>query len=267
MGVLEQIVERKRGEVAQARKRISDEMMAQLAVTGSPVNGFAQGLRAIEGPAIIAEIKRASPSKGVLRPNDKPGDWDPVALAKAYAAAGAGALSVLTDIHSFWGDPGLVDACKAATGLPILRKDFILEPWQVDESRHLGADALLLMVRCHSRETIHACYDRVRALGMDALVEVHEPEELEIALELEGAVIGVNHRNLSTLVLDDNRALELRSSIPQDCLAVAESGISSPERLKLLWDGGYPAFLIGGHIASASHPEAELKRLIAGAHE
>ena len=119
MGVLEQIVERKRGEVAQARKRVSDEIMAQLAAEGSPVNGFAKGLRAIEGPAIIAEIKRASPSKGVLRPNDKPGDWDPVALAKAYAAAGAGALSVLTDIHSFWGDPGLVDACKAATGLPI----------------------------------------------------------------------------------------------------------------------------------------------------
>ena len=267
MGVLEQIVERKRGEVAQARKRVPDEVMAKLAGQGSPINPFAAGLRAIQGPAIIAEIKRASPSKGVLRPNDKPGDWKPVELAKAYAAAGAGALSVLTDIHSFWGDPGLVDACKAATGLPILRKDFILEPWQVDESRNLGADALLLMVRCHSRDSIHACYDRVRALGMDALVEVHEPDELEIALELEGAVIGVNHRNLSTLVLDDNRALDLRSSIPQDRLAVAESGISTPERLKLLWDGGYPAFLIGGHIAAAPDPEFELKRLMEGAHD
>ena len=101
---------------------------------------------------------------------------------------------------------------------------------------------------------------------MEALVEVHEPDELEIALELEGAVIGVNHRNLSTLVLDQNRALDLRASIPEGRLAVAESGIGTPERLKTLWDGGYPAFLIGGHIASSEDPEGELKRLIAGAH-
>ena len=266
MGVLEEIVERKRGEVALARKRIPDALMAELASHGSLVTGFGKALSSTQGPAIIAEIKRASPSKGVLKPDDKPGDWDPVGLATAYGRAGAAALSVLTDIHSFWGDPGLVDACKAATGLPVLRKDFIIEPWQVDESRHLGADALLLMVRCHSRDSIHACFERTRALGMDALVEVHEPEELEIALELEGAVIGVNHRNLSTLVLDSNRALDLRSSIPDDRLAVAESGIGSAERLKTLWDGGYPAFLIGGHIASAADPESELKSLMAGAH-
>lgn len=267
MGVLEEIIERKRHELALARQRIPDPLMVELAKTGSPINGFAKSLKNQQGPGIIAEIKRASPSKGVLRPNDKPGDWNPLALAQAYAAAGATALSVLTDIHSFWGDPGLVEACKQATGLPVIRKDFIIDPWQVDESRHLGADALLLMVRCHTRETLHACFERARDLGMDALVEVHEPEELEIALELSGAMIGVNHRNLSTLVLDSRRALDLRTSIPQDRVAVAESGISTPERLRELWDGGYQSFLIGGHIAASDNPQNELQKLMAGANE
>ena len=267
MGVLEEIIERKRQELALARQRIPDALMVELAKTGSPIKGFSDALKGTQAPGIIAEIKRASPSKGVLRPGDKPGDWDPLGLARAYASAGAAALSVLTDIHSFWGDPGLVEACKQATGLPVIRKDFIIDPWQVDESRHLGADALLLMVRCHTRETLRDCYARTRELGMDALVEVHEPEELEMALELEGAVIGVNHRNLSTLVLDPNRALDLRSEIPSDRVAVAESGISTPERLGELWSGGFRSFLIGGHIAASDNPEAELLRLMAGADE
>lgn len=267
MGVLEQIIQRKQQELALARQRVPDALMVELAKTGSPVNGFAKALKSRQGPGVIAEIKRASPSKGVLRPDDKPGDWDPLAMARAYLAAGATALSVLTDIHSFWGDPGLVEACKQATGLPVIRKDFIIDPWQVDESRHLGADALLLMVRCHTRETLRICFERARNLGMDALVEVHEPDELEIALELEGAMIGVNHRNLSTLVLDPARALDLRGAIPKDRIAVAESGISTPERLKELWDGGFQSFLIGGHIAASDNPQTELEYLMAGANE
>jgi len=266
VGVLEEIIERKRGEVALARKRLPDEALADLVKYASPIKDFADALRTQKGPGIIAEIKRASPSKGVLRPADKPGEWNPLGLAKAYADAGAAALSVLTDIHSFWGDPGLVDAAKAATGLPVIRKDFIVEPWQVDESRHLGADAILLMVRCHSEQSIRLCFDRARSLGMDALVEVHEASELDVALSLEGAIIGVNHRNLSTLVLDDNRAMALKPSIPDDRLAVAESGITSPERLKELWDSGFKSFLIGGHIAASDTPERELSRLMAGVH-
>lgn len=265
MGVLEQIIERKQQELALAKQRVPDVLMMELAKTGSPINRFSEVLRHRQGPGIVAEIKRASPSKGVLRPDDKPGDWHPLALARAYAAAGAAALSVLTDIHSFWGDPGLVEACKQATGLPVIRKDFIIDPWQVDESRHLGADALLLMVRCHTRETLRTCFERATNLGMDALVEVHEPDELEMALELEGAMIGVNHRNLSTLVLDPARALSLRSAIPKDRVAIAESGISTPERLKELWDGGFRSFLIGGHIAASDHPQTELENLMAGA--
>lgn len=262
MGVLERIVERKRAEVSLARKRLPDQIMATLALGASPIRSFRAALTSESSPRVIAEVKRASPSKGVLRPQEKPSDWNPVGLARAYAEGGAAALSVLTDIQSFWGDPGLVQACKDATGLPVLRKDFILEPWQVDESRFLGADALLLMVRCHTRQSIAACYERAQELGMDALVEVHEPEELDIALGLEGAIIGVNHRNLSTLVLDSMRALHLRASIPSDTLAVAESGIETHERVQELFTGGYGAFLIGGHLAASDHPKEALEKLL-----
>ena len=261
-GVLEEIVAQKRVDVAESRSRLPDAVLRSLVQEMPTPRSLTTALESGQGPRVIAEIKRASPSKGVLRADLKPFEWDPLSIMRGYEKAGAAALSVLTDVRYFWGQPELVSAAKGAVSIPILRKDFVIDPWQVLESRWLGADAVLLLVRSHTEQSLHDCFGLARELGMDVLVEVHADEELESALALPGAIIGINHRDLSTLILDPERALTLRPRIPQDRLAVAESGISCRQDLQRLVKGGFGAFLIGGHLSAAPDPGEALAELL-----
>ena len=260
MNILEQIVAVKRREVARAKVRLPAAVLAGLPKPA--LRNFKRALSEGPGPNVIAEVKRASPSRGVLRPDDAPGQWQPEQLAQAYERGGAKALSVLTDVHFFWGHPDALLACKEATALPVLRKDFILDAYQIDESRWLGADAVLLIARLLTPGDMLALAERAQALGMDVLVEVHEPSELPAALQVPHAIIGVNNRDLDTLAIDVDRAARLRQQIPEDRVVVAESGLSQPEQLRRLCTLGVKAFLIGESVAKHNNPEAQLARLL-----
>ncbi|MDD3580603.1 MAG: indole-3-glycerol phosphate synthase TrpC [Desulfobacca sp.] len=208
-------------------------------------------------PAIIAEIKKASPSKGMLA-----ADLDPVALAHTYQAHGAAALSVLTERAFFQGSPELLAELRIEVTLPILRKDFILEPIQVYESAALGADALLLIVALLPLGTLRALLLLTRSLGLEALVEVHTKAELDQALEAEAGLIGINHRNLRTFEVDLGRALELAPLIPPEVTVVAASGLKTRDDLKRLEAVGIRAFLIGETLVTAPDPGAKLRELL-----
>jgi len=261
LNVLETIAQRKRAEIARNKGRLPPDDLARLAQVATPVRGFKRALSGDDVPLVIAEVKRASPSKGVLRPDISPVDWSPEELAKAYARGGACCLSVLTDSRHFWGHPDYVEACREATALPVLRKEFIIDPYQVDESRSLGADAVLLITALLDDYTLSACYDRARELEMDVLVEIHADAELDRALPLEDALIGINHRDLRTLQMDMQRVEQLAPRIPDGRMVVAESGVSKPEVIQQLMQRSVLRFLIGSHLASATDPTAELQRL------
>lgn len=263
MTVLQEIVDTKREEVERTRRRLPLEVLRDLSgPTASPFR-LSRALLDTPIPRVIAEVKRASPSAGIIRT----GHWDPEALAASYADGGACALSVLTDIQFFWGDPSSLEGCAKASGLPVLRKDFIVDPYQIDESRWLGADAVLLIARVLAPETLLECAARARSLGMDALVEIHHDRELAVALAAEHAIIGVNHRDLDTLEIDLGLSARLRDRIPTQRITVAESGVSSREQVARLVDGGYGNFLIGEHLARHDDPASALRSLRAvGSH-
>ncbi|MBW1918182.1 MAG: indole-3-glycerol phosphate synthase TrpC [Deltaproteobacteria bacterium] len=208
-------------------------------------------------PAIIAEIKKASPSKGVLA-----AAIDPVALAHTYQAHGAAALSVLTERAFFQGSPEMLAELRLEVNLPILRKDFILEPIQVYESAALGADALLLIVALLPLGILRALLLLTRSLGLEALVEVHTKAELDQALEAGARLIGINHRNLRTFEVNMERALELAPLIPPEITVVAASGLKSRNDFKRLEAVGIRAFLIGEALVTASDPGAKLKEFM-----
>lgn len=261
MNLLDRILDAKRAEVARAKRRLPHEALRDLAAAAPPVRDFAAALASGQGPRVIAEVKRASPSRGVLRPEQPTVDWQPETLAMAYERGGAVALSVLTDVHFFWGHPDALAACREAVDLPALRKDFIVDLYQVDESRWLGADAVLLIVRALDEETLGVCAARAAELGMAALVEIHADSELALALGVPKAIIGINHRDLDAQTMDMQRAERLRPQIPPDRLVVAESGLSDVAQLKRLGELGVDAFLIGEHLAAADNPVAALEEL------
>jgi len=259
--VLEKILSRKREEVARAKMRLPAAVLESRLASAPAVRPFAARLQTGNGPHIIAEIKRASPTKGVLRPGDKPLQWDPEALARAYSQAGAAALSVITDEHFFWGSADTLDACRSVTDLPVLRKDFIIDPYQVDESRWLSADAVLLVVRAVDDATLVNCGRRARALGMDVLAEIHNEEEIARALKVDGAIIGINHRDLNTGHVDAHRAVHLAPKIPHGQLVVAESGLKAVHELRHLMKAGIDCFLIGEALSTSDDPRAALAAL------
>lgn len=265
MGVLEQIVIDKQHEVARSKARLPIEALRALLPYASAPRGFMRALQTGAGPHVIAEVKRASPSKGVFRPQDPPGSWQPQLLAQAYARGGAAALSVLTDVHYFWGHPDALQACRAATDLPALRKDFVIDPYQVAESRWLGADAILLIARILAPAQMRALADKAGALGMDVLIEIHDADELDGALAVPGAAIGINSRNLDTFTTDGERIQRLAAQIPADRLVVAESGIYASAQMTSLMHAGVHTFLIGERLAKDDDPEMALRQLIAGA--
>jgi indole-3-glycerol phosphate synthase len=258
--VLDRIVEARRAEVAHRKKTVPEAVLRIGAQKADAVRDFAGALSRPDHINVIAEVKKASPSAGLLR-----ADFEPAPLAKAYEAAGAAAISVLTEEGFFQGALAhLRDARKAVT-LPVLRKDFIVEPWQVWESRAANADTFLLIVAALSPAALAELLALGRELGMEPLVEVHTRRELDAALEAGARIIGVNNRDLHTLEVRVETSFDLIEAIPEECVAVSESGLRSAEDLSRLRAAGFDAFLIGEHFMREADPGAALGRLLAGA--
>lgn len=257
--ILRKILCRKREEVAQRSAVLPLNELSQRAQAAAPVRGFARALRdRVEAgqSAVIAEIKKASPSKGVLREN-----FDPAAIARSYQAGGASCLSVLTDVDFFQGADEYLQQARAACALPVLRKDFVLDPYQVYEARALGADCILLIVAALEDEMLMELLQLAGHLGMDALVEVHDATEMERALATPASLIGVNNRNLRTFETSLETTIELLPAFPLDRLLVTESGIHSRDDVQLMRNNGVHAFLIGEAFMRADNPGERLAEL------
>jgi indole-3-glycerol phosphate synthase len=259
--VLERIVAVKRTEVAAAKRRVGAAEVERMARAAARPRDFVGALRArvdAGGAAVIAEIKRASPSKGVLR-----ADFDPVSIAQSYENGGAACMSVLTDKEFFQGSEEHLKAARAACRLPALRKDFMLEPYQVFESRALGADCILLIAAVLARETMRELESVAAALGMAVLVEVHGAAELDAALELQTPLLGVNNRNLRTFETRLETTLDLLPRVPAGRLVVTESGILAPQDVARMRSAGVHAFLVGEAFMRAAEPGTALRELFA----
>jgi len=257
--ILQRILEAKREEVEAAQGIVSLAALRDRAAEAPPVRAFDGALRAkisAGGAAVIAEIKKASPSKGVLRE-----DFDPEAIARSYAAHGAACLSVLTDRRFFQGSPDYLKAAREACALPVLRKDFFVDPYQVYEARAMGADCVLLIVAALERALMTELEALARSLGMGVLVEVHDAGELDAALELETPLIGINNRNLRSFEVSLDTTLDLLPRIPASRLVITESGILAPEDVTRMRAAGVHAFLVGEAFMRAPDPGNELARL------
>ena len=251
MTILERILAAKRAEVEASKKRAP-----QIALDAAPpVRDFVDALRA-RRPAVIAEIKRASPSKGVLRK-----DFSPALIARSYEKAGAACISVLTDAEFFQGSAGHLQEARAACALPALRKDFIVDSYQVLESRALGADCILMIAACLGDADLQELEKSARRLGMAVLVEVHDAGELDRALDLQTPLIGINNRNLRTFETRLETTLELLPRIPADRIVITESGILAKADVARMRDQGVHSFLVGEAFMRAPDPGAALRSL------
>lgn len=257
--ILMQIVERRRESIAH-RKRVLPEVALKLAVEKKirPTRDIAAALSR-PGLNIIAELKKASPSRGLLR-----ADYHPTELAQGLEAAGAVALSVLTEEEFFLGSLADLKDVGKATKIPILRKDFIIDPWQVWETRAAGADAFLLIVAILDDMALRELLELGRKLKMEALVEVHSLEELQRASGAGARIVGVNNRDLRTFEVKLETSLELVKSIPNECVAISESGIRTHADIEQLRAAGFDAFLVGEHLMTMPEPDAGLRELLSG---
>lgn len=225
----------------------------------SAPRGFISNLKdtAKKHTALITEVKKASPSKGLIRAN-----FNAAEIAKTYETNGAACLSVLTDEPYFQGHDDYFKAARAVTTIPMLRKDFMIDPYQIYESRALGADCILLIMACLDDALVKDLYDLIKSMGMDALFEVHDAQELERALILNPQMVGVNNRNLKTLDVNLQTGINLAKEIPDTVLKVAESGISTPYEISRFKDVGYEAFLVGESLMRQSDISTALKNLL-----
>ena len=261
--VLQRILARKAEEIAERRAHVPAEVLREVAAAASAPRGFARALaeKATAGlPGVIAEVKKASPSKGVIR-----ADFEPAAIARAYADAGAACLSVLTDVDFFQGSDAYLQQARAACTLPVLRKDFTVDSYQVIEARALGADCILLIVAALDDARLRDLAALALDLGMDVLVEVHDGDELDRALHVPDrggrVLLGVNNRDLRTFAVSLDTTLALRPRVPAGRRLVAESGILAPEDVVRLRDAGIDAFLVGEAFMREADPGAALRRL------
>ena len=261
MSILDEIFAHKRLEVAESRRLRPLPEVERAASLAPPARNFVSALRETKAlhasPALIAEIKRASPSRGALAPH-----LDPPGLARIYRENGAAAISVLTDRQYFQGSlDDLLEVRQAGIGLPILRKDFIFDPYQVYEARAAGADAILLIVAGLEAVSLVELHELICALGMTLLVEVHNQQELEIALACRPILVGVNNRNLHDFSVDLDTSLALRPMIPPEICMVAESGIHTPADVQRLAAAGVDAILVGEALVTAGDIPAQVRRL------
>lgn len=257
--ILKKILRRKAEEVSERSALLSMRELSQRVEGADPARGFVEAIQrkiAQGQAAVIAEIKKASPSKGLLRP-----DFHPAEIAVSYERAGAACLSVLTDVDFFQGADAYLQQARAASALPVLRKDFTVDPWQVYESRALNADCILLIVAALDDTQLADLAGLAQHLGMDVLVEVHDAGELERALTLHTPLIGINNRNLRTFETRLETTLELLVRIPADRIVITESGIHAAADVARLRDSGVHAFLVGEAFMRANDPGAKLAEL------
>ncbi len=257
--ILQRIVAVKRDEVAAAQRLRPAAALRRAAEARGELRDFAAALRArlaVGEPAVIAEVKKASPSKGVLREH-----FEPAAIAASYARHGAACLSVLTDARFFQGSAACLQQARAACTLPVLRKDFVVDAYQVDEARAMGADAVLLIAACLADGQMAELEAQALALGMAVLVEVHDGAELERALRLRTPLLGINNRNLRSFEVSLQTTLDLLGAVPADRLLVTESGILARDDVRRLRERGVHAFLVGEAFMRASDPGVALAEL------
>jgi len=261
MNVLDKIAAYKRTEIDAAKAARPLTSLMRDAREAAPPRGFRAALQTASRsarPGLIAEIKKASPSKGLIRP-----DFDPEAAARAYEKAGAVCLSVLTDGLSFQGSPEHLVAARAAVQLPVLRKDFMLDPYQIVQSRAIGADCILVILAMLNDDDAHSLISAAQEWGMDALVEVHDETETARAVDLGAEMIGINNRDLRTFSTSLDTALRLKPLIPSGRLVIAESGLSKPADLRKLAMAGIGAYLVGEALMRFDDLEAATRALIA----
>ncbi len=257
--ILQKILRTKQEEIAARSAVRSLAQWQEEAASASPVRGFEQAMRkrlAAGESAVIAEIKKASPSKGLIREN-----FDPPAIAASYERGGAACLSVLTDAQYFQGSEQYLQAARAACQLPVIRKDFIVDRYQVYEARAIGADCILLIVAALADAQMTDLYALATELGMDALIEVHDKDELGRALRFNAPLIGINNRNLRTFETSLQTTLELLPDVPDNVLLVTESSIHTPADVQLMREHGVNAFLVGEAFMRAEDPGSALKQL------
>lgn len=259
--ILDRILATKREEVDAAKAGVPESQLRAQVADLPPPRLFEQALRdkiAAGHAGIIAEIKRASPSQGVMK-----AEIDPAAIARGYEEAGAACLSVLTDGPYFQGSTDDLKAARAACRLPVLRKDFMLDPYQIWEARAIGADCILLIAGATPLSLMQEMAGLAASLGMAVLVESHRAEELDDALRVPTPLMGINNRDLATFKTDLSVCIGLSARIPAERLVIAESGIARPEDVRMLRQAGIHAFLVGGAFMSAAAPGAELARIFA----
>lgn len=256
--VLKKILTRKSEEIADRKSVVSKQQLVAKLDSASAPRGFARALQAkiaAGNSAVIAEIKKASPSKGVIREN-----FNPVEIAQSYEAGGAACLSVLTDIDFFQGADQYLQDARAACHLPVIRKDFIIDEYQLYESRVLGADCVLLIVSALQPKELYSLHATALSLGLDVLVEVHDQRELEIALAVDNPMVGINNRNLHTFEVSLDNTFKLLDQIPQERIVITESGIHSANDVQQMRANNVHGFLVGEAFMRSEDPGQQLRR-------
>jgi len=257
MDKLQEICEKKKQHIEYKKSlRSFDDLRFMVKDIARP-SAFLGAMKRANGAALIAEVKKASPSKGIIRE-----DFDPVQIAKIYEKSGASCISVLTDEPYFQGHDNFLVSIKKNVDIPVLRKDFMVDPYQIYESRALGSDCILLIIAALDDALACQMYETAVSLGMDVLVEVHNLEELERSLKLDPMMLGVNNRNLKTLKVDVSTSYDLLMSIPNQCYSISESGISSHDTLSRLNNAGYQGFLVGESLMKQDNIEKAVHNLL-----
>jgi indole-3-glycerol phosphate synthase len=257
--ILKKILARKHEEIAERSAQVTIPQLIEKAVTASAPRGFAAAIAAkiaAGHSGVIAEIKKASPSKGVIRE-----DFDPAAIAESYEQGGACCLSVLTDVDFFQGADEYLKMARSASTLTVIRKDFIIDEYQIYEARAMGADCILLIVSALSEQQLNQLHEVARSLGMDVLIEVHDEAELDIALKLNNPMVGINNRNLHSFEVSLENTYQLLSKIPADKIVITESGIHSPADVAAMRQHNVNAFLVGEAFMRSEEPGERLAEM------